>query len=257
MRLPRPSPPKKTAPAQRVKPGHYIVCGGGETGGLILQELVQTGRPCVLVEQAAARVETLRSRFPGLEAVVGDATDERCLQQAGLAQAAGLVAALPDEKDNLQILLSVDRGRTAAGPDFRLVARVNEANRTAVKFSTLGAVVVSPADLAGRRLAEEMLQPAPAGFFDRLGQDGGEAVVRLEEVVVEPQSSLAYQTLGQAQIPHKIGLIIIAIKKQNQSAFICNPAADRILDPGDVLITVGDIRRIIKLRQLAARPRHA
>jgi voltage-gated potassium channel len=46
--------------------GHYLVCGGGETGTNILRELEKTARPGVLIEQSEERIRVLQREFPRL-----------------------------------------------------------------------------------------------------------------------------------------------------------------------------------------------
>ena len=65
---------------------HFIVCGAGATGRHIIAELAATGRPFVLVEEDEIRARHVQSAtdvdFP---VVVGDATDDDTLIEAGMA----------------------------------------------------------------------------------------------------------------------------------------------------------------------------
>ena len=98
--------------------GHFVVCGAGETGSLVLDELDKTGASAVVVDLKAERLVSLAER-PGLATVEGDATDLETLERAGLARASCVVAALPHEKDNLVITVLVRQ----KDPKIRIVAR--------------------------------------------------------------------------------------------------------------------------------------
>ena len=95
--------------------GHVIVCAADDSANTIVDELVRSRRPVVIVEQDAARM-TRYQDVPAVSLVEGDPTDEEVLGRAGLDRAAGVVAALPSDKDNLVITITVrDGGLTVAG----------------------------------------------------------------------------------------------------------------------------------------------
>ena len=74
---------------------HYIVCGGGRTGGHVIAELLATKRSFVLIERSEERVEQLHARFDTqFEVVIGDATSDASLQEAGIERARGVVSCI-------------------------------------------------------------------------------------------------------------------------------------------------------------------
>src|SRR5689334_10927755 len=74
---------------------HVIVCGWGRVGRAITAELRAAGTPLVVIDRQAEQLE-------GADAsVLGDATDDHVLEQAGLSRARALVAALDSDADNL------------------------------------------------------------------------------------------------------------------------------------------------------------
>jgi len=79
---------------------HYIVCGGGETGSPLIDELVKNREQVVLVELDEKNIERC-SRIENLLYIKGDATDDQNLLAAGIERAAGIIIALPSDKDNL------------------------------------------------------------------------------------------------------------------------------------------------------------
>lgn len=229
--------------------GHFVVCGGGETGLHILRELARTRRPFVLVEQSGERLKELEGEFPQLLFVEGDATLEANLILAGLDQAAGLVAALPDEKDNLVLAITAGQRRERLAPGFRIAAKVTDAEGAGPKLRLAGAdAIVAPSAISGRRMVAEMFRPAVTTFMDRMLRDA-RAVMRIEEATIQPRSPLDGLTLAQAQLPQQVGLVIAALSKGG--VLVCNPGADQQLEAGDVLIAIGDMDRIARLRLLA------
>jgi voltage-gated potassium channel len=231
--------------------GQYIVCGGGETGIYIMRELAATDRPFVVIESSWERLRTLMEEFPDLRYVQGDATRDASLLEAGLKQARGVVLALPEEKDNLFCSLAISQLKQDCRPDLRIVAKVTNWRRTAPKLRRAGAdVVISPSYIAGRRMVSEMFRPTVTGFLDRMLQDR-RAVMRVEEVLIGPDSILNGTTLHFSEIRERTGLVVIALRKKGEDGFVINPLPQQQIFVGDVLIVLGAIDTIDLLRDLA------
>jgi voltage-gated potassium channel len=229
---------------------HYIVCGGGETGLHVLEELDRTGRPFVLVDRDPARVAELERRFAGLRYVVGDATEDATLHAAGLERAAGVALALPDEKDNLFVVVSLAPFSRERGDAFRIAALVEHWDRTAPKLRRAGAdIVISPDYISGRRMVSEMFRPSVTTFLDRMLRDD-RAVMRVEEAVVAPDAPVCGRTLGEAALRERTGLVIVAVRPAGEGDFVFCPGPDQPLAAGDALIALGEMGRIVGLRRL-------
>lgn len=225
--------------------GHIIVCGAGKTGGHILDELVASGRKVVLVERRGDHLTQCIERHPGLLTLEGDATQDRTLEKAGIHSAAGLVAALPTDKDNLYVVLTA---RTL-NPALRIIAKADE-EEARDKLLRAGAdSAVCPQSIGGMRMASEMARPTVVNFLDAMLR-GKEAALRVEEVTLPPESPLTGKSLGESHIAQKTGLLVVALRRPAQE-FQFNPAATEHLAPGDTLIVIGDVRHVEILRKLA------
>ena len=68
---------------------HYIVCGLGDTGRYAVEELQKTHTPYVVIEGHEDSVKRFQEHagdaFKNLLYVIGDATDEAVLDEAGIA----------------------------------------------------------------------------------------------------------------------------------------------------------------------------
>ena len=80
---------------------HVIVCGWGLVGHAIAEEIAETKQELVIVEIDPAKVDGVDHR-----AVVGDATTDEVLRQAGIDRASALVAAVDSDAENSFITLS-------------------------------------------------------------------------------------------------------------------------------------------------------
>ena len=76
---------------------HTIVCGGGETGRLVLQELAMNKESVVLIENDSDKIERCKA-IGELTYIEGSATDDENLLAAGIENASGIIITLPDDK---------------------------------------------------------------------------------------------------------------------------------------------------------------
>ena len=230
---------------------HYIICGAGETSVYMMQELEKTKRPFVVIDKSEERIQQILNHFNELLYIQGDATHDDILEQAGLEHAVGVITSLPDEKDNLFVVMSLSQKKKERGFAFRIAAKVTHFEKMASKIKSAGAdCVISPEYISGRRMISEMFRPSVTSFLDRMLKDD-RAVMRVEEATVSPDSSLVGKNLKETRISTRIGLLIAAIRKGGKGEFIHNPNAEQVIEEGDVLITMGDMDKIVALRKLA------
>jgi len=228
---------------------HVIVCGGGRTGQQIATELKGADVPFLIIERDADRAEQLRRLFDKTPVLVGDSTKDETLVEARIGLARGLVACLSQDTDNLFVCLSA----RDLQPNLTIVARAYD-EQTTQKLYVAGADhVVSPNITGGTRMASVLLRPQVVSFLDVVASSDGLAL-RLEEVSIPSESPLAGHTLAEAQIPHRTGLIVIAIKHAGEgpreAGWGYNPGPGEILGTGDTLIVMGQTQQLDKLASL-------
>ncbi len=228
---------------------HYIVCGAGKTGANVTREMINSRRPCVVIEIKPERVEWVRNQFDGVHVILGDATEEEVLKRAGIEKAAGVLAVLGEDSHNLLITVQT----RYVNPDIKIVARCHENNLTD-KFYRAGAnYVVNPAHIGGMRMASEMVRPHVVSFLDRMLR-GKDTSVRVEEVSVCEASPWVGYSLNDLRIHDKTGLMPIAIKHPEEDDFRYNPSQDDTLKPGSVVIVIGNAEQVSNLRGFCSDP---
>lgn len=222
---------------------HIILCGAGRIGRHVAAELLATTAPFLVIDQSQ---EVLREMHEtdsilGLE---GNATDDKVLRAARIEHAAGLIAALGDDKDNVFLVLSA----RSLNPDLYIVARLNE-EENEEKFLRAGAdKVVSPNVLGGRRLASLMIRPSMMSFLDGMLEVAGQEM-SLEEIAVSRVPALVNRTLSDAGIGQRIGLLVLAIKSA-QGKYQFNPKGQTVLNAGDTLVVMGTQAQLAALHAL-------
>lgn len=85
---------------------HVIICGYGRYGREVTQHFQHHNIPFVVVERDAAVVETIQQSSEKILYIQDDATKDEALQAAGIEHARALIAALPDDSENLFVVLT-------------------------------------------------------------------------------------------------------------------------------------------------------
>jgi voltage-gated potassium channel len=220
--------------------GHVVVCGWGRVGKAIARQVAAAGNAVVVVDQNIERLAGIEHLY-----VVGDATDDDVLLEAGIERAAALIAAIDTDAENLYVTLS---GRSLRS-DLFIVARARE-DASDQKLRRAGADrVVNPQSIGGARMAAFVSQPHVAEFLDVV-MHGTQYEFRLEEVPVTDGSSLAGSTLREAAIRERTGAMVLALRGSS-GEFITNPPAETVFAAGQVLIAIGTSDELAELVTLA------
>jgi voltage-gated potassium channel len=226
---------------------HVIVCGAGTTGIHIIEELITTHISLVVIDQNKERLERVIAEvgctFPY---IVGDATEDEILKKSGIERARGIVSALPNDKDNLYVIMSARQ----INPKIRIVTKGVEM-QAIDKLRRAGAnSVVMPSYIGGLRMASEMIRPQVVEFLDLMLRDKDKNL-RIEEVTLPPNSFLIGKTLSEAQLREEMNLLVIAAREKDtpQKKYIYNPGPDLKLKDKMTLIILGESSSIVKLKQ--------
>lgn len=224
---------------------HYIVCGAGRVGRAVVHELVQTDCEFVVIDKDESHLERLGHDLGvQLVYVIGDATEDAVLQEAGVKRAAGLVCSLTSDPQNLFVTLSA----RSINPDLRIVTKVVEHENEA-KMKMAGAqTTVSPNLIGGSRLASELTHPKLVRFLDDTMSVEG-TNLRFDELEMSEQCKYAGQTLRQMPIREHANLLVIATR-DHTGELRFNPKANERIEAGMHMIVIGPPADINKLREM-------
>lgn len=219
--------------------GHTIVCGWGRVGAAVAHDLERAGEGVVVIDADPDRVRDVP--YP---TVLGDATRDEVLREAGIAQAKSLIAALDGDAANLFVTLS---GRDLV-PDLFIVARAR-ADESVTKLEHAGADrVVNPQELGAARMASFVASPNVAEFVDVVMHERS-LEFRMQEFEIQLGSPISGKTLRQANIREASGALVLALRDP-EGKFTTNPKGDTHLENHHVVIAVGthtDLARMANL----------
>jgi voltage-gated potassium channel len=225
---------------------HFIICGAGRVGRRVALEVAARGLPLVIVEQNPAKAQWAQeNRFP---VIVGDATSEAILRQARIEFARGLASAVTSDAQNVYIVLTA-RGMA---PRLPIVARASEEAAESKLLKAGASTVISPYHYAGQRMARVLTRPNVQQFIDLAlsSLSDGDLDLQIEEMRVSERSELAGSNLAQAEVHHRLGVIVLAIRHADGHLDF-NPRPDQAIAPGDFLIAMGDSQKLKELELLA------
>lgn len=221
---------------------HYIICGSGRVGSHLVRDLLRENLPFVVIEQDQQRAAEFSQR--GVNVLVADATLEESLRDVGVQQARGLAACLPDDADNVYVVLTA----RDLNPQLHIVARAAEEQAEAKLVRAGANHVVAPTIIGGHRMAVALTKPAVGEFVDLVVAN--ELGLKFEQVEVNPASSLVGKKLGLTPIPSELDVVLISIRRQD-GELLFNPTADALIQARDLLIAIGRIESLITLNELA------
>ena len=227
--------------------GHYIVCGAGRVGRSVVLELLRAGAKVVLIDNDPQRLkwgETL-----GVLTLTADASKDETLRRARIDTAAGLVAAIASDAENVYVTLSAK----VLNPSLYIAARASDEQAEEKLRRAGAATVLTPYTYIGHRLAQSLLRPHVLSFLDVASAFGKTDLdLEIEQLRVASGSILSSRTLAEAHLGRTYGVIVLAVRRQN-GVMQFNPQADVRLEAGDVLIAMGERQKLKQLEnELAA-----
>jgi voltage-gated potassium channel len=223
---------------------HFIICGFGDIGREIVSEFQRSKERFIVVDKDPDVTDFAKEQ--SIPFVKGDATEEEVLIEAKIEKATGLVAALPDDQQNVFVVLTARQ----LNPHLTIISQASD-DRTVKKLYKAGADrVISPKQIAGRRLAATILHPSIVTFLDILSR-GGDETMRIESFTIPRSSPLREKSLKDTNIGQCTGAIIIGIIGPD-GLTRTNPSATAVLSTvrlqeRDELIALGNSEQLQKL----------
>jgi voltage-gated potassium channel len=221
--------------------GHTIVAGFGRVGALVCEGLASSEMPFVIIELEHGRAVELEAR--GYLHLFGDATDETILKEAGIARAGVLVTAMPNDAANVFITLTARE----LSPNLMIIARAEQPS-TQKKLRQAGANhVISPAAIGARRIVSLLTNPMALEFVELVTQRSSLAI-EMDEIPIRPTSPLAGQTLRDADVGRRTGVMVIAVKCADGGVEF-PPSGDHPFGPGDTIVLLGRRANLEQFRE--------
>ncbi|MCB0802280.1 MAG: NAD-binding protein [Flavobacteriales bacterium] len=215
---------------------HIIICGFGRNGKQILHEIESSHMPYIIIEHAHDIVEELS--MSNKNYIEGDATDDKVLINAGINRAKALVTTLPDDAENVFVVLTARE----MNPQLLIISRASK-DSSDKKLRMAGANnVVMPDKVGGTHMASLVIKPDVVEFFNHLtGQDNN---ISIEEITYESlPKEFKNKSIADLEIRKRSGANIVGLKTE-EGEYILNPAPETIINEGTKLFVLGMVNQI-------------
>ena len=208
-----------------------------------MRELDAIGAPFVVVDRSEAVAREL-SRDHGCVAVVGDATHDEVLEEAGIERARGVISALTDDKDNLYVTVTA----RALNPTLRIVAKAIDP-RAEAKLRRAGRGRGRLAEHDRRAAARLRDAPAGGGHVPRRHAPRQGPPLRIEEIPVPGVRRGRAGAASATSTSSRHKLLLLAVKEPGggEPRIHYNPPPEHPLAGGETLIVLGEPERVREL----------
>lgn len=221
---------------------HTIICGFGRNGQQAVKKLKEYDKDFVVIDKNKELLES--SDLEPNQFLIGNANENDILLKAGIENASNLISTLPNDADNVFVVLSARQLNNG----IKIISRASE-DTSVKKLELAGADnVILPDKIGGRHMASLIVNPDLLEFWEILSY-GDYKGVNLEQISFEQlfDKEKTYQ-LQELDIRQKTGCTIIGFKSPS-GEYIVNPKPDTEFTENSTIIVIGNFEQIKNLQK--------
>lgn len=210
--------------------GHFVVCGLGNIGYRVVEELLASGHKVVVVESNRDNRFLASVRRTGAAVVPGDATLPEVLKQARAATARAVVVTSGQDLVNLETALLARE----LNPAQRVVVRLGDPDLArSLREAADVRLALSPPQLAAPAFVAALYGDRVRGVF----LVGGKVLAAVELGVAAGEAGLDGETVRALMIDADVFPVSLEAAKGR----IVDSLLDHRLGPGDRLTVIGEL----------------
>ncbi len=223
---------------------HVIICGFGRNGRQAAKTLKAHRISYVVIERDLALMQQYAAEDASLLYLTGDATDDETLIRAGIRRAQAILITLPEDADNVFIVLSA----RSLHAGLQIISRASGQSVTAKLYKAGANSVIMPDKIGGTHMATLVSKPDVIEFIDFLSGEEGEAI-HIEAVSYEQlPPSIRDQPLKTVMAWNRTGVNCIGIKDE-EGRFRINPPETTIIAKGMKVMVLGTREQIAEMKK--------
>lgn len=216
---------------------HIIVVGYGRNGKQVVNELLTIGLKLIVVDENHDLVINNMGR--PVRFIEGDATNDDILIKAGIKTARSLISTLPNDADNLYVVLTA----RSLKHDLKIISRASsESSERKLRMAGVDSVVM-PERVGGAHMATLIAKPDIVEFLDHLSIHHDTPVHLMELMCNELPPEFINKPIRELGVRQKSGANIIGLKTAT-GEIIVNPSPDTKLMPTAKLFVLGTDEQI-------------
>jgi voltage-gated potassium channel len=223
---------------------HIIICGFGRNGQQAAKTLKAHKLPFVIIEKNVEAMHYHKQNDPSLVYLSGDATEDEFLLKAGVERAKAVLISLPEDADNVFIVLSA----RSLNPNVHIISRASHQSATAKLYKAGANNVVMPDMIGGTHMATLVSKPDVVEFIDFLSGEDGESI-HIEAVSYNKlPAAIRDKSLKQIMEWKRTGVNCIGVKDEH-GKFCINPPEDIVISKGMKVIVLGTRDQITEMKR--------
>ena len=221
---------------------HVIICGYGRNGKQVAKKLHAHNKPFVIIEFNKETYDIYQNIDRPM--LLGNAIDDSVLKEAGIYDANCIITTLPEDADNLFIVLSARQ----MNKELKIISRASKGT-SYKKLRLAGADnVIMPDRIGGDHMASLVVVPDLIEFLDNISLLG-KGSVNIEELpsekLIKGKGNLSIRDLD---IRSRTGCTIIGYKNP-EGKYSINPPAEQMIEPDSRVIVLGNKEQIETLNK--------
>ncbi len=212
----------------------YLMCGYGEVGQQVASKLRRLGRDVVVMDEDPARMK--RALEHGFRALAYDPAALESYYRMGIdlnRQVQAVLCLRESDVQNVYTALTI----RSMNKEVRLLSvLVEQQNRKKLQLAGVDEIVYTQ-ELVGMIAREFSGKPVAFEAIHALRSE--ETGVHIEEIVIDERMSRHAATVGELGLV-RYRLILLGVYKKGNEQFWFNPIGSTILEPGDIMLIVGE-----------------
>ena len=222
---------------------HVIVVGYGRNGKQVTSEMLSLGFKVVVVDENHELI--INNMGKPIRFIEGDATEDEVLIKAGIKSARSLITTLPNDADNLYVVLTA----RSLKHDLKIISRASsESSEKKLRMAGVDNVVM-PERVGGAHMATLVAQPDIVEFLEHLTIHSDTPTQLTEIMCDDMPANLVNKPISEIGFRKKSGANIIGFKTVTGDLII-NPTPDTKLIPKSKLFVLGTKEQIAHMKQI-------
>lgn len=222
---------------------HTIVCGYGQHGRQVCQELRQSNLPFVVIEINAEALLDMDGKTDHW--LHGDATSDEVLLEARIDRAKAVVVTYSEDALNVYTVLTARQ----LNPNLRIITRATDKTAEKKLLRAGANHVVLTEIIGGFYMATLIHQPNVVEFFSIISNMGDVSIHFKEVFYQQLKQEYRNKSIKDLSLRSETGVNIIGARKPN-GEYVVNPKPDLFIEKGMSIVILGDLNQIQAFKEL-------
>jgi len=219
---------------------HVVICGWTESTMECIKDIGKDFEVFVIDENEEVKKKAIKNK---VNFVHGDPTRMKDLEKANVKGAKSIIVDMGSDSKSIHTILGIRK----LDKDVRIIAEV-ERYENIEQIKLAGAdQVISPFVISGRLMYKSIQDGYEAMFVQEVLAEHSNREIK--EVEVRQGCSLIGQTILQADIHEKTGVVVLGVGEAGE--LIIDPPRDFVIKEGNIILGVGKPEEFGKLEKIS------